>query len=125
VDYLLDTHILIWRLTDPKKLSANIQKIFQEDHQWYIPCIVILETSYLVDVGRIKIDLIDLIRTMEEDPNMHFLAYNEVVMGHSLRLTGNRDPFDRIILAHALSGPYPILTKDRWMKETAPHLVID
>lgn len=125
MQYLLDTHTLLWRLTQPRKLSKRVRAIFSKStHQFTVPTIALLETQYLIDIGRIDLAVDDVLTTIQEEPQFSLVPYDEVVMLHSLRLTGTRDPFDRIILAHALATSTQILTHDQWMKKMAPHLVI-
>ena len=125
MSYLLDTHTLVWRFIDPKKIPPKIQTLFSNpESDFLIPTICLLEIQYLVEVGRIQIDLDEVRRVIQEEDAFQLVAYDESVMLHSLRLTTTRDPFDRIILAHALSTSTKIITRDLWMKRTAPHLVV-
>lgn len=125
MNYLLDTHSLVWRLLDPKRLSRRIRSLFlKEDNSFLIPVICLLEMQYLTEVGRITADIEQAMEAIHEEPAFQVVPYDEAVMLHSLRLTTTRDPFDRIILAHALASSTKIITKDRWMKNMAPHLVV-
>lgn len=123
--YILDTHTLVWRLVAPKKLSPAAQSIFlNEENEFRIPTICILEIQYLAEIGRIAMDPDSALTTIQDEPNFYLAPFEETVMLHSLKLTTTRDPFDRMILAHALASSTKIITKDRWMKQTAPHLVV-
>lgn len=102
-----------------------MKSIFSDDKaDFIIPTMVILEIQYLVEVNRVKVDIDSTLETLRETPQFQFAGFDEMSLIHALRLTTTRDPFDRIILAQALSTSTPILTKDLWMRRTAPHLVV-
>lgn len=126
MNYVLDTHILVWRLLDPKKLSSKIQKIFKnQNNYFYIPTISVLEIQYLNEINRIHVEMDEILRIISEDDQYKTVSYDQHTMLQSLKLTSTRDPFDRIILGHAIALATKIITHDRWMKREAPKLVIN
>ncbi len=123
--YLVDTHILLWRLIEPRRLPKTTKALFlNARHQFDIPTIALLEIQYLIEIGRVQTNIDHVLTVLHEEPSFQLIPYDEVVMLHSLRLTTTRDPFDRIILAHALATSTQILTKDRWMRRMASHLAV-
>lgn len=125
MSYLVDTHILLWRLLEPRRLPKACRRAFANDaHEFLIPTIVLLEMQYLTEIGRVEINVDYVLQTIHDESAFQLVPYDEIVMAHSLRLTSTRDPFDRIILAHALATSTRLLTKDRWMRKMAPHLVV-
>ncbi|GEM_PF-1342236 len=125
MNFILDTHVLIWRFLNPKKLSKAFTTIFShEENIFGVPNIALMETQYLSEIGRIQINVEEFVSVLRDHPQFQLLPFDETVLLHALRLTSNRDPFDRVILAHALASSTPILTRDHWMKKTASHLVI-
>lgn len=125
MNIFVDTHVLVWRFLEPARLSAKQAAIFRNDsHNFLVPTIVLLEIQYLQEIGRIKTNPGDFLLAIKGSPKFSLASYDEAVLLASLQLTTTRDPFDRIILAHAVTTSTKILTKDRWMKKTAPRLVI-
>ena len=125
MNFVVDTHVLIWRFLDPKKLSKRLKTLFaSEENEFWVPNMALMETQYLNEIGRIQINIDEFIAILRDHPQFRLLSFDEQVLAHALRLSSNRDPFDRIILAHALASSTPILTRDRWMKRMAPHLVV-
>jgi PIN domain nuclease of toxin-antitoxin system len=123
--YVLDTHSLIWRLIQPSKLSPRMRSVFSDtEADFIVPTMAVLEIQYLVEIKRVKVDIDAILESLRETPRFQTASFDEMAMIHAIRLTTTRDPFDRIILAQALSLSTPILTKDLWMRRTAPHLVI-
>ncbi len=125
MNFIIDTHVLIERLLKPSRLSTKVRSIFlNEENDFLIPTVVLLEIQYLTEIGRIEIDIDQTLTTLQETFRFQLVPYDEAAMLHSIRLTTTRDPFDRIILAQALARSTKIITRDRWMKRTAPHLVV-
>ena len=123
--YFLDTHILVWRFVESHRMPKTLRPLFlKEENEFLIPTISLLETQYLIEIGRIEVEIEQVLTTIQENPAFQLAAYDEAILLHSLRLTTTRDPFDRIILAHALATSTKIITTDTWMKHTAPHLVV-
>lgn len=123
--YLLDTHVLVWRFVESHHMSKTLRPLFlKEENEFLIPTVSLLEMQYLIEVGRIEVDMDQVLAALQEEPAFQLVPYDEGVLLHSLRLTTTRDPFDRIILAHALATSTKIITQDHWMKQTAPHLVV-
>ena len=100
------------------------KSLFLKETDFLIPTIALLEIQYLIEIGRIEVEIDQVLGAIHEEPSFQLVPYDEAVMLHSLRLTTTRDPFDRMILAHALATSTHIITKDRWMRRIAPHLVI-
>lgn len=123
--YVLDTHTLIWRLIQPSKLSPKAKSVFSDARAHFIvPTMALLEVQYLVEINRVKLDLSATLDALRSTPQFEIAGFDEMSLIHAMSLTTTRDPFDRIILAQALSTSTFILTKDSWMKRTAPHLVV-
>jgi PIN domain nuclease of toxin-antitoxin system len=125
LNYFLDTNALIWRFLDPRKLSAKMKNVFAgEDNLYLVPTVSLLELQYLKEIGRIEVDIDQFLQTLRQQEDFRLVPFDETVLLASLRLTSNRDPFDRIILAHAIAASIKILSRDRWMQQTAPELVV-
>ena len=123
--YLLDTHTLVFRFLNPKRLSKNHQSVFRDGgNSFLVPTLSLLEVQYLTEIGRIELEMGEFLSALKEEGSFEVIPFDEAVLAFALNLTSTRDPFDRVILAHALATSTKILTKDRWMHSTAPHLAI-
>ena len=110
----LDTHVVVWLYAgDLRRFSpAARRRLDREDLR--ISPMVALEVQYLHEVGRIseKADVVlsDLGRKLG-------LAQAEgdfsAVAAAAIDLGWTRDPFDRLIVAHAALSGATLLTKDR------------
>ena len=122
----LDTHVVVWLYAgDLRRFSpAARRRLDREDLR--ISPMVALEVQYLHEVGRILenagVVLSDLARKLG-------LAQAEgdfsAVAAAALGLDWTRDPFDRLIVAHAALYGATLLTKDRSIRRNYRHAVWD
>lgn len=118
--YLLDTCTYIWLVSDPKKLSPEVQKRIQFDHQGLlISSILGFEIGILVKKKRIILP-----QKTEEWLNhtQEFFGIKEIPMTSKIALLSTQlpkihdDPVDRIIIATAIENNLTILTPDQHIK---------
>ena len=111
----LDTHVVVWFYTKTySKLSQNSQQLIQSNDLLISP-IVRLELSYLHQIGRVITDPVSQI--MADLSQRIGLAvctkpFDDVVTAAN-SMTWTRDPFDRIIAAHASLDNTVLVTRDR------------
>jgi len=111
VRVLLDTHLLLWALSEPSKLPPAVRKqILAADV--YVSAASIWEISIKSAIGK-----------LEADPNQ-VLAAIEPAGFSILPVTGehaakvaelpslHKDPFDRMLVAQASTEPMQLLTND-------------
>ncbi|OWJ92517.1 twitching motility protein PilT [Pseudomonas sp. A46] len=109
---LLDTHILLWALTDSPKLSPRARRHIEEAAEVYVSAASFWEMSIKAGLGKLDIDL-EAVRNgcrtsgFTEIPIAveHCLATRDLPHHH-------RDPFDRILVATAVTEPMRLLTAD-------------
>jgi len=114
---LLDTHIIIWILEDSKKLSKKARKIIDDAHEVYISHISAWEMMIKMQLGKLEIELEDIQKIFKQtnfiELNLkfeHVLALNHLPDHH-------KDPFDRMLIAQALSEPLKFITSDSIVKK--------
>lgn len=113
---LLDTHILIWFLEDNPRLDKTMRSQILEAEEAFVSIASIWECAIKVGLKRINLDIAELIKELDV-LNIAVLAIKpeHVVALTTLPLI-HRDPFDRILIAQALSEPLILLTEDRKIK---------
>lgn len=117
----LDTHVVVWVAAGlHDRLSPAAVAALEHDDLAVSP-LVRLELQYLVEAGRIALDpsatLAELARSLGlQEPADGFGAVVDVALG----LTWTRDPFDRLIAAHALATGARLLTKDQTLLTEVP-----
>ena len=105
----LDTHILIFALTDQLRPK---EKALLSKERWGISAIVLWELAKLSELRRIEIDLDDpeLDRFLA---NVHVWPLTLEVVRALRRLDFQSDPADEIIAATSLVHRVPLVTRDR------------
>jgi PIN domain nuclease of toxin-antitoxin system len=116
---ILDTHVLIWWLSEPKKLSKNASRALKTTKRIGIPAIVTWEFAMLLAKGRIQIDrpALDWLQTALAEPRVELLPLTPSIAVQSTRLgVGfHGDPADGLIVATAQIEGVPLVTKDQRM----------
>ncbi len=87
---------------------------------------VLLELAYLHELGRARDPAKTMLAALRREVGVQIaeVSLNEVVQV-SLDLSWTRDPFDRLIAAHAIAAGSPLLTADRTIRENLPQAVWD
>lgn len=105
----LDTHILIFALTD--QLTTRERRILM-NHRWTISDIVLWEITILHKLGRIRFDLRDQSIAVEL-AKIHTWPISLQICLALGELDFKSDPADEIIAATSLAQGIPLLTRDR------------
>ena len=115
--YLLDTHILLWWLTNDKKLSKALRLIIADpENTLYVSSASVLEISIKTCLGKLSMP-----ENLEEDFIENGFIALPITIQHA-RLAGqlpdiHRDPFDRMLLAQAQLEKLTLLTHDKALKK--------
>ena len=118
----LDTHVVVWLyagLVD--KLSPAVKGLIN-DHELYISPVVRLELQYLYEIERVTAGASVIVTDLENRIGLKICQkeFNAIV-GQAIPLLWTRDPFDRLIVAHASLNGDMLITKDRRILENYPH----
>ena len=83
-NYLLDTHSFVYWLLEEKSLSKKVLKILQKpENNFFISSMSILEIQYLVEIGRLEIELGDIFSYIDSTPNFNILAFDRPALVES------------------------------------------
>lgn len=111
---LLDTHAVIWVLSDAKSLSARLRRLLERGRK---PVFVSAVSLYEIEQKRRRGKLPRLI-TQGFETALSGAGYNflSVAPGDAIAAAAlpelHRDPWDRILIAQALERGYEIATVD-------------
>ncbi len=70
MDYVTDTHSLVWYFTDDSRLSSAALKAFQTsevDGTVFVPAVVLAEIMFIARKGRTSISFEDTLERIEEN----------------------------------------------------------
>jgi len=115
--YLLDTHILLWWLSEPKKLSKKAQSIIQDRRVTiYVSSASFWEIAIKNSMGRINMPR-NLLQILESE-NLTLLPINpEETLGVIDLPDIHKDPFDRLLIAQAKYYDLIFITRDKIIVE--------
>lgn len=110
----LDTQVVVWLAeANLEKLSPKALSLIQRADLRLSPMAVV-ELQYLYEIRRIIVTPQEILLKLNVEAGLTVCDYPfpivaEVALGESW----TRDPFDRLIVAHAkANGPAPLITKD-------------
>ena len=114
---LIDTHIFIWGLAGSERLTKNILDKLSSADSVYLSSISITEMIIKIQIGKLKIDMNKAILSMPE-MGLKELPYTTNHAAALMKLPNiHKDPFDRMLIAQAISEPLRLLTADSILKE--------
>ncbi|HEY4116103.1 MAG TPA: type II toxin-antitoxin system VapC family toxin [Rhizomicrobium sp.] len=115
MNFLIDTHLLLWAAGEPEKLSQKARRLFSDAANTLIFSAASLwEVAIKRGLGREDFQIeLRLLRRSLLDNGYEELA---VTSAHAVALDGlpplHKDPFDRILLAQAHVEGITLLTAD-------------
>ena len=109
---LMDTHIFLWAISDPDKLSAKWRlELESQANQVYLSAVSVAELMIKSSIGKLKVDFdpvdianrcgFDLLDFTAEDA----LLLKDMPFHH-------RDPFDRMLISQGMQNHFYLMTDD-------------
>jgi len=115
MNLLLDTHVIIWFITDDKKLPRKIDELIKdENNKCFVSIASLWELGVKYSLNRldIKSSLREIFQIIEDSGFETLPVIPEHIIVNSSLDFHHRDPFDRIIIAQAIAEKLTIVTKD-------------
>lgn len=113
---ILDTHIFLWALSDPGRISPdNIVEIETLANTIYVSSISIAEIMIKSSLHRLNISF-DPIK-MVENSGFEFLDFKakDALLLKEMPFY-HKDPFDRMLIAQSIANKYRIMSDDSKFK---------
>jgi PIN domain nuclease of toxin-antitoxin system len=113
---LLDTHALIWALSAPRRLPAEVAASIRDpETDVYLSAASTWEIAIKSALGKIDADIAAVVRAARA---AHFEEL-PITIAHTVQLLElpphHRDPFDRLLVAQAIAERLTIVTHDPWI----------
>ena len=109
---LLDTNIVLWTAVTSKRLSREAKRIIERAESLYVSSVSIWEIGIKVTLGKLDVDVDELLRTLTDRSFEQLPVTWEHARVFSWLPLHHRDPFDRMLVAQAMSEPLILLTHD-------------
>jgi PIN domain nuclease of toxin-antitoxin system len=114
VKLLLDTHALLWWLSNDNRLGSSVRTLIGDPANDVLVSVVSLwEIVVKVRVGKLKADIEDIVIACERNG----IVFLDIGTRH-LRILSNlashhRDPFDHLLIAQAIAEHATFISDDR------------
>jgi PIN domain nuclease of toxin-antitoxin system len=119
VTHYLDTQVMVWLCEGLVDRLSPVAAAAIEESELAISPMVLLELEYLTEIKRIVKPPLALLNQLQTQIGLRISDHSfQAVVHTSLFETWTRDPFDRLIVAHARSdGHAPLVTSDSKIHE--------
>lgn len=130
--YLLDTHILLWAVSDSPELPSKAREILSDyENEIYYSLISLweVEIKHIAHPDKLIIGAKELAEYCEESEfNRLNFDLSQLLQLHTLRRNENaaqhKDPFDRILICQAKAEDLIFLTHDHLLKDYGERCVL-
>jgi PIN domain nuclease of toxin-antitoxin system len=113
--YLLDTHILLWTLESPRKLSNSARRIV-EDPASKLLLSIATPWELAIKTNSGKLDAAKILEKFELFISSGSYELLQASVSQAIRAgflpPHHRDPFDRLLAAQALDLNVPLISRD-------------
>ena len=113
----LDTHVVIWLYAGlVERFSSPIQEMLNA-HDLLVSPIVRLELQYLYEINRVSVEADVILNDLSQRLGLTICPKPfDAVMARATKLAWTRDPFDRILAAHASLDDSLLISKDQMIR---------
>ncbi len=114
---LLDTHLVIWALSEPDKLSNEAKKLINNADQLFVSSASLWEMAIKSGLGKLEADLDAITAELNRLGVVELAVSWQHAKQVKLLPHYHRDPFDRLIVSQAMSEPLILLTHDKILSQ--------
>ncbi len=115
MDLLIDTHAVIWFITDDKLLSRKAKNAIEDPNNiCFVSTASLWEMSIKHSLGKLKLNenLESMFMLIEQSGFQLLPIFPNHLLKNARLESYHRDPFDRLIIAQAITENFTIITKD-------------
>ncbi|MFB2896456.1 type II toxin-antitoxin system VapC family toxin [Aerosakkonemataceae cyanobacterium BLCC-F50] len=116
MNLLLDTHVFIWLSLTPERLSERVTDLLMDEtNLWFLSLVSVWEMQIKRQLGKLSLNLPlpELIASQQQTNSLQLLP---IELNHIFTLENlpqfHRDPFDRLLIAQAITEQIPLLSID-------------
>jgi PIN domain nuclease of toxin-antitoxin system len=117
MEYLLDTHALLWLFSDHPLLSQRVRDVFLEPQtQLHVSSISFWEIAIKWSLGRIELrdNWLQRFEKERKKNDINWMDIKQTHLGSLMQLPFlHQDPFDRLLIAQAQAEGMVLITVDQ------------
>ena len=117
---LLDTNVLLWTLTGSPRINRIRDLILSPETQIHVSIASWWEIAIKTTIGKLDADLAKLRHAAHDSGFVELAIIGPHVEALAKLPLLHRDPFDRMLVAQALSEPMKLLTGDAQLGQYSP-----
>jgi PIN domain nuclease of toxin-antitoxin system len=126
MNLLIDTHAIIWFITDDKKLPSKTKQLIEDrKNNCFISLATFWEIAIKYSIGRLDLNTdLEKIFQIIEDTGFEILPISTTHILENANLKfHHQDPFDRLIIAQASVENLIVVSKDNQFKKYKVELI--
>lgn len=113
MNYLLDTHIILWWLTEPKRINLKATKIISDKaNNIFISSVSLWEMAIKKGLGRLTLPR-NIVEILQAEGFQIMPIGHEEALGISDLPQIHQDPFDRMLVMQAKLYNCVLITRDK------------
>jgi len=121
---LLDTQVVIWAALDTLKLPAAARQRIANASAIYVSSVSLWEIGMKVSAGKLKLSMSELETRLAASHALPLvLTWSHAVRAYDIA-PHHRDPFDRLLLAQAVTEPLHLLTADESLQSYSSLVIV-
>jgi len=127
MNYILDTHYVLWSLFEPGRIDKEILTILRDVHATkFVSGISFWEISLKFSLGKLELFCTNPDEIYERviESGLEIISVENSLFASYYKLPikdKHRDPFDRILIWQAIQNDLTLITKDEKMHEYIEH----
>ncbi len=117
MNYLLDSHVLLWSVFEVNKIPVNVQHLLRDpQNQVFVSSVSLWEISMKYRLGKLEFIHFDPVNLPMVCKQMQYellpLEASEASGYHLLQSDFHKDPFDRMLIRQAIEQGLTLLSAD-------------
>lgn len=120
MQFLTDTHALIWHFTDSPRITRKAREVFDRCERGgcvvFIPTIVVAECPSLFEKKRVSFDFKALLAQIRDSANYVIVPFDYKVLAQMVETPEVEELHDKIIVATTKVLGVPVITKDSHLR---------
>jgi len=123
MNIIIDTHIFLWALSTPFKLSDTKRSELEDlSNTIYVSSVSIAELMIKASIGKLQIDFNPVEMAQESGFTLLGFSAEAALLLKDMPLH-HKDPFDRMLIAQAIAEKYALMTDDPKIEQYACQLL--
>ena len=113
---LLDTHVFLWCVKNDRRLNKETRNKISNATEVYVSSASIWEAVIKVKLKKLEVNIDQMVKAISSSGFLELPITIQHAATVSRLADFHRDPFDRILIAQAISEPLTLFTADHELK---------